>query len=73
MAELQTDRGLKDPEDGLHQSHVRCVCPDRANLQARVERGSVTWAGCPVCGREAIVEVLPDGSLGFFPMGVRMF
>lgn len=59
-------------KDGIHASHVRCGCMDRANLQAIVKNGRVTWAGCPVCKRESIVEVSPDGKLGFFPAGVRM-
>lgn len=57
-------------EEGVHQSHLRCTCPDRANLQAYVKDGDVVWAGCPICRKEAVVEIGPDGRIGFFPMGV---
>lgn len=57
-------------EDGVHTSHVRCVCPDRANLEAHVKDGQIVWAGCPVCQRDAVVEVDHNGRIGFFPMGV---
>lgn len=73
MSDLRFMNRGKDPEDGVHQFSVRCTCPDRANVRAKVENGKVVWAGCPVCGKEAIVEVLPDGSMGCFPMGVVVF
>jgi hypothetical protein len=60
-------------EDGRRSSAIRCTCPDRANLVAEVKDGLVVFAGCPVCQREGVVEILPDGEIGFFPMGVRVF
>jgi hypothetical protein len=51
-------------------SHVRCNCMNRANLVARVRNGKIVWSGCPVCGQESVVEVGPDGHIGFFPVGV---
>jgi hypothetical protein len=56
-------------KDGTYSSAVRCNCMWRANLQAKVKDGEVVFAGCPVCGKEAIVEIWPDGEIGFFPMG----
>ena len=55
--------------DGRRASHMRCDCLTRANLVAIVKNGEITFAGCPVCGKNALVEVLPDGEIGFFPMG----
>jgi len=57
-------------EDGIHVSHVRCDCQWRANLQAIVKDNDVVWAGCPVCKKEALVEIGPDGRIGFFPPGI---
>jgi hypothetical protein len=56
-------------EDGRWWSSVRCSCLWRANLCADVKNGEVVFAGCPVCKKESVVEILPDGSLGFFPTG----
>ena len=57
-------------EDGTRSSQVRCDCLTRANLIAVVQDGEITFTGCPVCRKECVVEVLPDGEVGFFPMGV---
>lgn len=48
----------------------RCNCMTKGYLVAKVREGKVVWAGCEVCGQEAVVEVCPDGKIGFFPMGV---
>jgi len=68
---MDADPVLRDGEslDFDRYSHVRCNCMNRANLCARVRNGKIVWAGCPVCGSEAVVEVGPDGDIGFFPMG----
>ena len=57
-------------EDGRHSTYVRCNCMDRANLIAEVKDSEIVFAGCPCCRKEAVVEILPDGEIGFFPMGV---
>ena len=60
-------------EDGVHPSHVRCDCPDRANLQVEVKDGVIVFHGCPVCRKETLIELLPNGEIGFFPPGVKVF
>ena len=57
-------------KDGTYSSEVRCDCLVAANLRAVVKDGQIVFAGCPVCRKEAVIEVLPDGAIGFFPMGV---
>lgn len=57
-------------KDGVYSSHVRCDCIIRANLQVIVREGEIVFTGCPVCKKECVVEVLPDGEIGFFPPGV---
>ena len=64
------DARPKNITDGIHASHVRCDCMIRANLQVEVKYGEIVFAGCPCCRKEAVVEILPDGEIGFFPMGV---
>lgn len=56
--------------DGTRSSHVRCDCMIRANLHAVIKDGKVVFAGCPVCKKESVIEILPDGEIGFFPPGV---
>jgi len=56
--------------DGIRSSHIRCDCMTRANLQVVVKDGEVIFAGCPVCKTESVIEILPDGEIGFFPPGV---
>ena len=59
-------------EDGIRSSHVRCDCMVRANLQAVIKDGEIVFVGCPVCKKPALVEIRPDGSIGFFPPGVKV-
>lgn len=59
-------------EDGTRSSHVRCDCLTRANLQVIVKDGEIIFAGCPVCRTPSLVEILPDGEIGFFPPGVQV-
>ncbi len=58
--------------DGTRTSEVRCDCLSQAHLQAVIEGGEVVSASCPACGREALIEILPDGEIGFFPPGVTV-
>lgn len=64
------DARPKNITDGIHASYVRCDCSFRANLQVEVKGGEIVFAGCPVCRKESVVEILPDGEIGFFPPGV---
>ncbi len=59
-------------EDGTFFPGQRCDCMDRANLQVEIVEGKIVFAGCPVCRREHVLEVSPDGSFGFFPPGVQV-
>ena len=56
-------------EDGTRSSHVRCDCMTQANLQVVIKNGEIVFAGCPVCKKESVVEILPGGIIGFFPPG----
>jgi hypothetical protein len=60
-----------EPElkDGVYWQEQRCSCPDRANFRVVVRNGKVAEHDCPVCGRECVVEVSPDGRIGCFPAG----
>ena len=61
------------PQPGLHIGEAQCIHCGRA-LTADVNgRGEVTFAGCRPCKVETMVEITPDGELGFFPMGIRVF
>jgi hypothetical protein len=57
-------------DDGSRSSHVRCDCLTQANLQVVIKDGEIVFAGCPICKKESVIEILPDGEIGFFPPGV---